>query len=189
MDQPARPYGPPAPQSKERRDGAKAAAWSLLAAAALAAHVLLAAPIAGPQLYGLLAVVGFGLLLPAIAMLHLRSAALVPQGATLATIAGTATSVSGMAALLLNDLEPGALFFLAMWWWVLGKLALETGLLPRPFGTATAAAAALVFAAMFADLFGLGPWAWTAPRLGLALWLAMLALILYRDASRRADAG
>ena len=173
----------------ERTDSAKAAAWSLLAAVALAAHVLLAAPIAGPQLYGLLAVLGFGLLLPAIAVLHLRYATIGPGAAILATIAGVATSVTGMAALLLNDLEPGALFFLGLWWWVVGKFAIETGLLPRPFGRVTTAAAGLVFAAMFADLFGLGRWAWTLPRLALAIWLVVLALILWRDAARRADAG
>ncbi len=171
----------------DRVDTMKAAVWALLAALALALHVLLAAPIAGTQLYGLLAVLGFGLLLPPIAVLHARFSASGPRAAILATAAGIATAVLGMAALTFNDLEPGALFFLGMWWWVVGKFSAETALLARPFGYATMAGSLSVFAAMVSNVLGTARWTWTGPRLLLAVWLIALALLLYRDA-RRADA-
>ncbi len=145
--------------------------------------MLLAAPIAGPQLYGLLAVLGFGLLLPPVAILHVRISAIGPQAAILATAAGLATSVVGILALALDDLEPGALFFLGMWWWVVGKLSVENGLLARPFGVATMLASAFAFVAMVGDALGIGRWTWTAPRLVLAAWLVALATLLYRLAS------
>ena len=173
----------------ERVDTTKAAAWALAAALALALHVLLAAPIAGPQLYGLLAVLGFGLLLPPIALLHVRFAASGPQAAILATAAGTAVAVTGIIALAFDDLEPGALFFLGTWWWVVGKFSVETGRLPRAFGYATLLAAGFAFLAMVGDALGIGRWTWTAPRLVLAAWLVALAALLYRAAARRADAG
>ena len=172
----------------ERVDLAKAAVWALLAALALALHVLLAAPVAGPQLYGLLAVLGFGLLLPPVAILHVRFTAIGPQAAILATAAGAAVAVTGVVALAFDDLEPGALFFLGMWWWVVGKFSVETGLLPRTFGYATMVGAAFVFVAMVGDSVGVGRWTWTLPRLLLAAWLVVLAALLYRDASRRRDA-
>lgn len=150
--------------------------------------MILSAVVAGPQLYGLLAVLGFGLLLPPIALLHARFAPLRPQGAMLATLAGGATAVAGVAALALDDLEPAALFFLGMWWWVTGKFVAESGVLPRLFGRVTAAAAPLVFAALLANLFGIRPYSWSAPRLALALWLFVLAFLLYREIGARRNA-
>ena len=172
----------------ERVDTAKAAAWSLVAALALSAHVLLAAPLAGPQIYGLFAVLGFGLLLPPIATLQLRFRDLNPHAAILSTMAGSATAVVGMAALVFNDLEPGALFFLGLWWWVVGKFAAASGRLPRLFGYATMALGVLAFAAMVGDVLGARV-AWTATRLALAAWLLALAAILYRSAAGISDAG
>lgn len=151
--------------------------------------MLASAVVAGPQLYGLLAVLGFGLLLPPIALLHVRFAAVRPQAAILATLAGAATAVAGVAALALDDLEPAALFFLGMWWWVTGKFIAESGALPRRFGQLTAAAAPLVFAALAANLLGLRPYSWSAPRLALALWLLVLASLLYRELGRPKNAG
>lgn len=170
-------------------DSAKAAAWALVAALALALHVLLAAPLSGPQLYGLLAVLGFGLLLPPIAILHVRFAPIRPQAAVLASAAGTATAIFGIAALAFDDLEPGALFFLGMWWWVVGKFSVETGVLARVFGWATMGASVFAFLALLGNTFGLGRWTWTAPRLVLAAWLVVLATLLYREVAGRADAG
>lgn len=172
----------------ERLDTAKAAAWSLIAALALSLHVALAAPVGGPQLYALLAVLGFGLLLPPIAILHVRFTPIGPQAAILATIAGTAVALLGVAALAFDDLEPGALFFLGMWWWVVGKFSVQTGVLPRIFGYATIVASGLAFVAMVADTLGLRL-AWTGPRLVLAVWLVALAGILYRAAGRASDTG
>ncbi len=173
----------------ERVDTTKAAVWALVAALALALHVALAAPVAGPQLYGLLAVLGFGLLLPPIAILHARFSAIGPHTAILATAAGVATSVVGIGALALDDLEPGALFFLSMWWWVVGKFSVETGLYARPFGYATMLGSLVAFVAMVGDVLGIGRWTWTLPRLVLAVWLVVLAALLYQDATGRADAG
>lgn len=165
----------------DRAGDRAAASWAVLAALALTAHVALSAVVAGPQLYGLLAVAGFGLILPVIAALHVRIAPLRPQAAVLASASGTATAATGVAALLLNDLEPAALFFLGLWWWVVGKFMLDTGTLSRAFGTLTAAAAPLVYLALLANLFGLRPYGWSAPRLALAAWLVMLAVLLNRD--------
>lgn len=162
-------------------DVVKAAGWAVLAAVALSLHVLLAAVVAGPQLYGLLAVLGFGLLLPPLMILHARFTQSNAHGALLATLAGTATAITGVAALLTNDLEPAALFFFGMWWWTTGKLARETASLPRAFATITMWAAPLLFAAMLADILGLGRWAWQAPRLALAIWLVALAASWYRE--------
>ncbi len=173
----------------ERLDTAKAAAWALVAAFALSLHVLAAGLVAGPQLYGLLAVLGFGLLLPPIAILHVRFTPIGPQAAILATIAGTATSISGVGALAFGDLQPGALFFLGVWWWVVGKFSVETGILPRAFGYATMALSLLAFAVTIGDVLGLRA-GWTAARLTLAGWLVVLAWLLYRSATgRAADAG
>ncbi|OLC58020.1 MAG: hypothetical protein AUH85_01565 [Chloroflexi bacterium 13_1_40CM_4_68_4] len=137
----------------DRVDTVKAAVWSLLAALALSLHVLLAAPIAGPQLYGLLAVLGFGLLLPPISTLYMRFTALNQHAAILTALNGTAMAIAGIGALTFNDLEPAALLFLGMWWWVVGKFSAESGALPRTFGYLTMALSLLAFAAMVGDLY------------------------------------
>ena len=172
----------------ERLDTQKAVAWSLLAALALSLHVLLAAPLAGPPLYGVLAVIGFGFLLPPIATLFLRFRTINPHAAILSTMAGTSLAIVGMAALVFDDLEPGALFFLGMWWWVVGKFGLESALLPRPFAYVTMSLAVLAFAAMVGDVLGARA-VWIAARLALAAWLLAFAAILYRSVARSADAG
>ncbi len=135
--------------------------------------------VAGPQLYELLAVLGFGLLLPPIATLHARLSATNAHAAILASLAAAATSISGAAALLLNDLEPEALLFLGTWWWVFGKFEAQRGAW-RPFGTLTMALAVLAYAALLADLFGVRL-AWQGARLALAAWLVALAYLLGRD--------
>ena len=168
-------------------DTLKAAFWSLLSALALSLHILLAAPIAGPQLYGLLAVLGFGLLLPPISTLYVRFTALNPHAAILTALNGAAMAIAGVGALTFNDLEPAALLFLGMWWWVVGKFSAESGALPRPLGYATMVLSVLAFAALLGDVFGVRV-AWTAARLALAAWLIVLAAILYRSAPTAPDA-
>lgn len=172
----------------ERADTVKAAVWSGVAALALSLHIVLAAPIGGPPLYGILAVLGFGLLLPVIATLYVRFVTVGPHAAILTAIAGVATSISGVGALSFDDLEPAALLFLGTWWWVAGKFSVESGLLPRAFGYATMALAVLAFVAMIGDVLG-ARIAWTVARLALAAWLLVLATILYRSATRSVDAG
>lgn len=87
--------------------------------------------------------------------------------------------MTGLAALLLNDLEPAALFFLGMWWWTAGRLAIEASAFPRAFGIATSILGAIAFAASFADIFGART-AWSASRLLLAAWLVVLTWLLRR---------
>lgn len=141
--------------------------------------MLFSAVLAGPQAYGILAVLGFGLLLPPIAILHARFAGANAHGTLLSTIAGTATAVTGLAALLLNDLEPAALFFLGLWWWTAGRLATEAVAFPRAFALATSALGVIAFLASLADIFGVRI-AWSAARLLLAAWLVVLTWLLRR---------
>ena len=172
----------------QRVDTLKAAMWSLLAALALSLHIFLAPPIAGPQLYGALAVAGFGLLLPPISTLYMRFRGVNEHAAILTVMGGTALSIVGIGALTFDDLEPEAIFFLGMWWWVVGKFSAESGLLDRRFGYVTMALALLAFAAVVGDLVGTRA-AWTAARLALAAWLIGLAVILYRPSANGSDAG
>lgn len=172
----------------ERADLAKTAAWSGVAALSLATHVAMSAIGFGPQTYQILSVLGFGLLLPAVATLHVRFTPVGPHGAILATLAGTATAILGLAAMLLDDLEPAALFVLGMWWWVVGKFVTETALLPRALGLVTSAIAVLAFACALGNVISVGRWTWTVPRLALAAWMAVLAAVLWRDA-RAPDGG
>jgi hypothetical protein len=180
----------------ERLDTQKAAAWCLVAALALSLHVLLAAPLAlraqgplplGPPLYGILAVAGFGLILPPIATLFLRFRALNEHAAILSAMSGTALAIVGMSALVFDDLEPGALFFLGMWWWVVGKFGFESQLFSRWFGLATMALAIVAFIAIAGDLLGARV-VWTAARLVLAAWLLALGATLYRSLDHPRDA-
>src|SRR5207244_2528616 len=80
-----------------------------------------------------------GFLLPGIAVLHVRHAAVRQSGAILATIAGAAVATVGLAGSANLDVRPAALFVLGLWWWTIGKMWVETRGMPRPFGLATAA--------------------------------------------------
>ena len=114
-------------------------------------------------------------MLPAIAVLHVRQRAVRGSGAILATIGGTAVVVIGAAASVVPALLPALLFVLGMWWWTIGKMWVETAVLPRPLGVATAALGVLaVVAAVALPL---------APSAVIAAWLVALATVL----SRRAD--
>ncbi|MEA2660884.1 MAG: hypothetical protein QOH08_456 [Chloroflexota bacterium] len=101
--------------------------------------------------------VAYGFLLPAIAVLHVRHVAVRQSGAILGTIAGAAVATVGLAGSANIDVRPASLFVLGMWWWTIGKMWAETGVLPRTFGVATAALglAAFVFVPLeaFSDAF------------------------------------
>ncbi|MBM4421271.1 MAG: hypothetical protein FJ034_06775, partial [Chloroflexi bacterium] len=118
----------------EREDRVKAVVWSALAAAALIGH--------GWLPYALFAALGHALLLPAAVLLHVRGAPRRDRGAVLATAAATAAAVAGMA-----DLVVPLCVLTGMWWWTLGKMCAETGILPRAFGLVTMAGAVLALAA------------------------------------------
>ena len=162
-----------------RTDTAKAAAWASISGVAN----LAALAIAEDAWFVLLLAIGYGLLLPVLAILQLRHAAVRQSGAILGTAAGMATVTVGIAASANPALVVPALFVRGIWWWTIGKIWSETGVLPRYFGTATmvlaviAIGAALASAPMTMDLFRL----WTTERAILGAWTLALALALWRS--------
>ena len=140
------------------------------------------APSFYPDWYFLLVAVAFALLLPAIANLHVRHRAHRDSGAVLGTAAGVATVAISIAASASFDLVVAALFVCGMWWWTIGKLWAETGVLPRMLGIATAALAVLAMAAAIASapMNVATATLWTAARLIVGLWTLALAFALWR---------
>ena len=117
-----------------------------------------------------------------IAVLHVRHAAVRQSGAILGTSAGTAAVAVGLAASANMDLVVAALLVRGIWWWTIGKMWAETGVVPRwlgvptmilgvlAIGTAVASAPMTMSAAML----------WTAERLILGAWTLALAFALWR---------
>jgi hypothetical protein len=133
-------------------------------------------------LYFALTAAAYALVLPAIASLHVRHLAVRQSGAVLGTITGVVVVTFGVGAAALPPLVPAALFALGMWWWTIGKLWLETDVLPRMLGwltVALAAAAFAVFALYAATSAQLAvadiPLHWT-----LGAWLLAVAAALWR---------
>src|SRR5207237_1931818 len=153
----------------------KAAGWPLVAALCN-----LIAPEFAPGFYpawdSALGAVSYGLLLPVIASLHVRHEPLRRSGAVLGTIAGASVVTLGLGAAANTDLIPAALFVRGVWWWTIGKMWAETGVLPRPFGWITAALAMACFALVAAyALTGIPMSPPDLPlRLLLGLWLIVL---------------
>jgi hypothetical protein len=135
-----------------------------------------------PSWFFLLTSVAYGLMLPVIAVLHLRHLVVRQSGAMLGTIAGTSVVLVGIAASAAPDLAVAALFVRAIWWWTIGKLWWETGVLPRWLGMVTLVLAVGAFALVLV----LGPLnfdlavAWLPLRALLGLWLLALSLALWR---------
>ncbi len=135
-----------------------------------------------PGWYRVLVAVGYGLLLPALAVLQVRHATVRQSGATLGTIAGMATITVGISASASGALVPAALIVRAVWWWTIGKIWAETAALPRVLGLATMALAAATIAAALAS----APFAmdvdlvWVGERLLLGLWTLALSVVLWR---------
>ena len=121
-------------------------------------------------------------MLPAVAVLHVRHAAVRQSGAVLGTIAGTATVTIGVAATANADLIVAALFVRGLWWWTIGKMWLETGAVARWLGAATLALAVVAFALAAASApMGMATSAlWTAERFVLGVWLLGLSFALWR---------
>jgi len=122
-------------------------------------------------------------------VLHVRHAAVRQSGAILGTIAGAAVATVGLAGSANIDVRPASLFVLGMWWWTIGKLWAETGVLPRTFGRVTAALGLVAFALVPLEAFS-PKWISVMPRsladalaqpyfsaahLALGLWLLALA--------------
>jgi hypothetical protein len=134
------------------------------------------------------------LLLPAIAVLHVRHAPLRQSGAILGTIAGAAVAAVGLAGSANVDVRPALLFVLGMWWWTIGKMWAETGVMPRAFGVVTAALGACAFVLVPLEAFSttfvavmprsladaLAQPYLSAADLVLGLWLVGLASIFAR---------
>jgi hypothetical protein len=159
----------------------KAAIWALVAGLC---HLVAPefAPGFYPSWYFALSAVGYGLLLPVIASLHVRHEPLRGSGAVLGTIAGASVVTLGLGAAANVDLIPAALFVRGVWWWTIGKMWAETGVLPRAFGWITAGLAIPCFAlvAVYAAT-GIPMAPPDLPlRLILGLWLIALAVFFWR---------
>ena len=132
-----------------------------------------------------LSAIGYGLLLPVIASLHVRHEPLRRSGAVLGTIAGASVVTLGLGAAGNTDLIPAALFVRGIWWWTIGKMWAETGVLPRPFGWITAALAIACFALVVA--YSINEVPMSTPdlplRVILGVWLVVVAVFFWGDAA------
>ena len=164
-----------------RTDTAKAAIWATIAGISQIVAVAFAQSFF-PDWYFLFIALGYGLLLPAIATLHVRHATVRQSGTILGTSAGTAAVTVGLAASANLDLVVAALLVRGIWWWTIGKMWAETAVVPRWLGLPTmilgalAIATALASAPMTMSAAAL----WTAERLILGVWTLALAFALWR---------
>jgi hypothetical protein len=162
----------------------KAAAWALVAGLAhLVAPTF--APGFYPTWYFALSAVAFGLMLPAIASLHVRHALVRQSGAILGTIAGASVVTLGPVAAAETGLVPAAFFVTGLWWWTIGKMWAETRVMPRAFGWMTMALAIVCFALLGAYAYSGGVLTAVSDlplRIVLGVWLTVLAGLFLRDA-------
>jgi hypothetical protein len=145
--------------------------------------------LAYPYLYDLLVAVAYGFLLPGIAVLHVRHAAVRQSGAILGTIAGAAVATVGLAGSANVDVRPASLFVLGLWWWTIGKMWAQTGVMPRTLGRVTATLGAIAFVLVPLEAFSaafpammprsladaLAQPYFSAAHLVLGVWLLVLA--------------
>jgi hypothetical protein len=135
-----------------------------------------------PDWYFLFIALGYGLLLPVLAVLHVRHAAVRQSGAILGTSAGTAAITVGLVASANMELVVAALLVRGIWWWTIGKMWAETAAVPRWLGLPTMILGVLAIAAAVASapLAMNAPTLWSAERLILGIWSLALALALWR---------
>ncbi len=164
-----------------RTDTSKAAVWAAIAGVSQIT-ALAFAPGFFPNWYFLFIALGYALLLPPLATLHVRHAAVRDSGAILATAAGTATIAVGLAASANMELVVAALLVRGIWWWTIGKLWVETDAMPRAFGYPTMGLAvlAIVTAIASAPLSTDSSQIWMLERLILGVWSLALAIALWR---------
>ena len=156
---------------------------------ALAGLVLFASTEFAPGFYGtwysILNAIGFALILPTLASLHVRHALVRQSGAILGTIAGSSVVTLGAVAAAETAVLPAAFFVTGMWWWTIGKMWVETNILPRAFGFLTMALAIVCFVLLGAYAYS-GGGLMAVPDLPLRLvlggWLIVLAVLFWRDA-------
>ncbi|MDQ2914216.1 MAG: hypothetical protein M3T56_13290 [Chloroflexota bacterium] len=162
----------------------KAAAWSLVAGLT---HLLAPtfAPGFYPTWYFALSAVAFGLMLPAIASLHVRHALVRQSGAILGTITGASVVTLGSVAAAATGVVPAAFLVTGMWWWTIGKMWAETRVLPRAFGWLTMALAIVCFALLGSYAYS-GGVLMAVPDLPLRVilggWLVVVAVLFWQDA-------
>ncbi len=122
--------------------------------------------------YEALVAVAYALVLPAVAVLHVRHAAVRSSGAMLGTIAGVSTVAVGLGASIDPGLRPAALLILGMWWWTIGKTWADTDVVARPLGLLTAALGAVSIAGALVPALVTG-----ATRMELSVWTASHAVM------------
>ena len=151
--------------------------------------------LAYPYLFDLLSAIAYGFLLPAIAVLHVRHASVRQSGAILGTIAGAAVATVGLAGSANIDVRPASLFVLGMWWWTIGKMWVQTGVMPRTFGRVTATLGLVAFVLVPVEAFSAAFTAvmprsladalaqpyFSAAHLVLGGWLLALSFIFVRE--------
>jgi hypothetical protein len=113
-------------------------------------------------------------------VLHIRHGAVRQSGAVLGTIAGTAVITLGVVASVNAQLVVAAMLVRGVWWWTIGKLWWETGILSRWLGLGTMALAVACFAlAAGSGLLDLDmDLVVVPPRLALGAWLVLVAIVL-----------
>ena len=135
--------------------------------------------------YFALSAVAYGLMLPAIASLHVRHSVVRQSGAVLGTIAGVSVVTLGSVAATDAGIVPATFLVSGMWWWTIGKMWAETRVLQRAFGWFTMAFALLSLALLAAYAFS-GGVLMAVPdlplRVLLGVWLIALAALLWREA-------
>ena len=161
-------------------DTTKAAIWGTIGGLANVG-ALAFAPAFYPSWYFMLVAVGYGLLLPVLAVLQVRHRAVRESGAALGTAAGMATVTVGIAASANSDLVVAALLVRGIWWWTLGKMWNDTGVVARWLGIPTMALALLALGAAVASApMGVATATiWMSERLLLGLWTLALSYALW----------
>lgn len=129
-----------------------------------------------PPFYFLAVAIGYGFILPVLAVLHARHQRYRESGAILGTISGTSVVILGIVAASDPTIAAGALFVRGIWWWTIGKMWWETDLLPRTFGILTMMLSVMAFVACFVPTFA-------GPPLDLVfgLWMLVLSVALWRS--------
>ena len=150
--------------------------WAALSGLANAAAVVTPGVLFWP-----LIAAGYGLLLPVLAILQVRHATVRQSGAILGTASGMATVTVGIAASASPVLVVPALFVRGIWWWTIGKMWWETGVLPQALGLPTMVFAVVDLLSIAVPVIGMDPsLAWSLGQTLLAIWSLLLALALWR---------
>ena len=158
-----------------RADTVKASVWGALSTIALIA--LGAFPQALlPPFFFLAVAIGYGFMLPILAVLHARHQQYRESGAILGTISGTSVVVLGIVAASDPTIATAALFVRGIWWWTIGKMWWETDLLPRTFGIVTMMLSVMALVACLVPTF-----AGATLDLALGLWMLVLSIVLWRS--------